>query len=899
MTTASSSSPTPPLATSSSAVATTQQPTSSSISLVFAQGTTTCVLRPNTVVRGHVDLRLISPCYASGIRVRLRAEETAIALGQEANGESLRNKFQHTTITLFDADVIVSGVGQHENELANWREIAPGNYTFPFALKVPNVNFPPVIPSLDGYSIRYVWTAKVEGPFEPNLSSDPILCQFMPNVLAPKPMEWTFRDFVGAPNSKASSTQLHKQSNGISVAIKMQQQIYVPGDPLSMEATLVNNGTNKVSNIDIAIRRTIRGKLPVAYGELTSQVQQEMMSETFECKVKPGETGRVDILTTVPRMNNVMLPTFETNFVKVFYELLCIIKVKRSVFSGGDTSYTCVIPIPIATHNIDNPTISGHTPRWTNSRLQPYFFDPLWPDPTGDLPGQGLGNLLAEHEAPAAMPPVASPVATSAALVTSPKSAFSPTLVASQLAASTPSAMSPNLSSTNAMHEFLSGGSAELYRERTLKKKTLGRSKSMKDIRPASRITEWRAEREREKERERDQQPPNSTSLNRAATDGLNGSKTNQRSPPIGPRSKVSAEDKSSLTADGAVAYTPPPPTAMRPQKSAQREQASGLTAEQQVELARKASRRILPNQGLYNNDGELPAEYAHYPTATHMKAGDPGHSRSTSDSAGSENSVGQSSGSAGPSATLEPNNHIKTPPKRNASLSHHAHARQQASFEQGRSQPYADDSGKNSSLAYDVHYVSSLNNGSNSAMQRSNSSDQKDTLPRTTSPSPSPFPAPPTERVPYQHNLPAHQQPPGVVPSYGNGAASSTINGHASRREASTDSTQQVGSSSSKPFAAPGASSSSTALITANTSSLGSSGSTFAGTIAGGASFAYTSRIPPWERVEKVQHQTWFRPGPHQQGANQIFDIPSLAVSQLQVSPLVKKTLQVPPESM
>lgn len=41
---------------------------------------------------------------------------------------------------------MVSGFPQNDNELSNWEEIAPGTYSFPFALKVPNVNFPPCIP---------------------------------------------------------------------------------------------------------------------------------------------------------------------------------------------------------------------------------------------------------------------------------------------------------------------------------------------------------------------------------------------------------------------------------------------------------------------------------------------------------------------------------------------------------------------------------------------------------------------------------------------------------------------------------------------------------------------------------------------------------------------------------
>lgn len=68
----------------------------------------------------------------------------------------------------------------------------------------------------------------MESPFEPSLSSEEVLCQFMPYVLAPKPQEWTYREVVGAVMSK-STTQVNKPPTGIDVSIKMHQQVYVPG----------------------------------------------------------------------------------------------------------------------------------------------------------------------------------------------------------------------------------------------------------------------------------------------------------------------------------------------------------------------------------------------------------------------------------------------------------------------------------------------------------------------------------------------------------------------------------------------------------------------------------------------------------------------------------------------
>ncbi|KAG0067072.1 hypothetical protein BGZ90_001158, partial [Linnemannia elongata] len=731
---------------------------SSTLAVVFAQGGSgsTCLLRPNAVVRGHVELKLIKPCHTSGIRLSLKAEESAIVLGQESNGDSMRQKFQQTVITLFDTEVMVSGSNQGDNELANWQEIAPGSYTFPFALKVPNVNFPPCIPGLDGFSIRYVWKAHVESPFEPSLSSEEVLCQFMPYVLAPKPLEWTYREVVGAVVSK-STTQVNKPPTGIDVSIKMHQQVYVPGDPLSMATTLVNNGQGKVAAIDVVLRRTIKGTVPTSYANLYNQSQTDIMTKTVECKVRSGETGQVDILTTIPPLGKYYsIPTFESNFLKVYYELLCIFKVKRSVFSGGDTTYQCAFPIPIATHNIDNPIITGRTPRWTKSRLQPYFFESAWADPIGDLPGplaiSNCNNINTNADTVQAVSPV----------IATGESAIGMSSLASASAASLLS--NPGSGNTNALQEFLTGGSAELHRERTLKK-SLTRSKSLKDLQtPRLNGSSWRAEREQLLNQTRDQPSANATQLDRSLTDGASSSNgVIKRSPPLGATTKSSTSNDDwqhqgqnapggagVVDSNGNVGYTPPPPTA-RPPKSAHRD----LTPEQQAELARKASRRILPNQGMYNNDGVLPPEIeSRYqpqsptvnPVANSVAA-----------------AVNQSSSTTNNNTSLG-----KPLPRRNASLSQKSHYQQQS----GGSSNYMPDQDTidtpmpTSRGGYNGGYEPTRSSTGNSSNNSGGGNDQGYS-PSSRHQQDGGYPAIP-ERVPYQHSLPAHQQPPGVVSPIG-----------------------------------------------------------------------------------------------------------------------------------
>ncbi|KAF9919681.1 hypothetical protein FBU30_010669 [Linnemannia zychae] len=780
-------------------------------------------------------------------------------------------------ITLFDTDIMVSGSNQGDNELANWQEIAPGSYTFPFALKVPNINFPPCIPGLDGFSIRYVWKAHVESPFEPNLSSEEILCQFMPIVLAPKPLGWTYREVVGVVMSK-STTQVNRPPTGIDVSIKMHQQVYVPGDPLSMATTLINHGQGKVAAIDVVLRRTIKGTVPTAYANLSNQYQTDIMTKSVECKVRPGETGQVDILTTIPPLGkNYSIPTFESNFLKVYYELICIFKVKRSVFSGGDTTYQCTFPIPIATHNVDNPIITGTTPRWTRSRLQPYFFEPSWADPIGDLPGSLANNVSAN---------ITNVNNSNGDTATSSATGESNLGKSALASASAASLLSNSGSGTNAMQEFLTGGSAELHRERTLKK-SLTRSKSMKDLHtPRLNGSSWRAEREQLLNQSREQSNNGTQQLDRSSTDGGHSSSNNgfKRSPPLGASKSPSSSDDwqqgqasapGVIDSNGNVGYTPPPPT-NRPPKSAHRD----LTPEQQAELVRKASRRILPNQGLYNNDGVLPPEVeARYQTQS-----------------SNNNNVPTTI-----NTSVATNNSLNKPlPRRNASLSQKAHYQQQGGAngtyipEQDTVDTPATPAPSRSGSGYNNNNTN--NSGANGGYEptRSNtgsSSNDQSYSRQSSGHQDGVHPVP--ERVPYQHSLPAHQQPPGVVSPTAMIPPPPPVTG---RRDAITAGDVLP----PPPF-------NKTLPISKDEKSIGfhrrqeSSGSNPGFSVGNynnnnNNAVGYNlSRIPPWERVERVQYQNWFRPGPHQTGALQTFDATGLTMSNLQSVPILKKTLQHP----
>ncbi|KAF9309568.1 hypothetical protein BG003_009600 [Podila horticola] len=624
-----------------------------------------------------------------------------------------------------------------------------------------------------------------------------------------------------------------------------------------MATTIVNNTPHKVAGIDVVLRRTVKGHLPTSYADLSNQAQVEFMAESVECKVRAGETGQADILTTIPpSMGKLSIPTFESNFIKVYYELICVIRVKRSVFSGGDTTYQSVIPLPIATHNIDNPMISGRTPRWTKTRLQPYFFEPAWVDPVGDLPGPSTS------EPPSAVEPFISTVRTGV----SPSASTSSLVTSPTTTTVTPSAM----------QEFLSGGSVELYRERTLKK-SLTRSKSLKDIQ-SSRLNggSWRTEREREQQ-QRD--VGLSSQLNRSATDVSQPATSPnhgpvKRSPPLVPKNRSSNDDKrpsptsTAAIIDSYVAYTPPPPSITPRSQRNPRE--SPLTAEQQVELARKASRRILPNQGSYTNEGILPPELANPETPPPPT---PAPVPAPPVPTPAQSNSGSPTKPSSPTARL--------PPKRNASLSERSHLQHQNSI--GSSNSTLQDTYLSEATGSRGRY----NDQSNSPPTRQDRYDQQGSY--------TPLPVSP-ERVPYQHSLPAHQQPLGVV-STSTPLAGSLLERSPSRRDVpTTNGSLSNLSSTAGDFLPPPPFNKVIPSGNKDVPEPTGNGTTASSTSTHTYSTA-SSRIPPWERIEKVHHQNWFRPGPHQTGALTTFDAVGLPQATLQPVPIMKRSLPAPIE--
>ncbi|KAI8874938.1 hypothetical protein K501DRAFT_264458, partial [Backusella circina FSU 941] len=166
----------------------------SSLAIEF-DGGTHVIVRPNRVVRGKVILTAVERLYVSKIRIKFRAEEIAMVKIDEGGADQKYNDRLHQVLTtFFETDFKLWGNDSTAYSQSAWNELEPGIYEFPFASKFPNVNYPPSMEEPKGFSIRYAWTAQIDGPgLQSGLKSREYLTPYRPIIVATPDREWEYR----------------------------------------------------------------------------------------------------------------------------------------------------------------------------------------------------------------------------------------------------------------------------------------------------------------------------------------------------------------------------------------------------------------------------------------------------------------------------------------------------------------------------------------------------------------------------------------------------------------------------------------------------------------------------------------------------------------------------------
>ncbi|KAG1442534.1 hypothetical protein G6F56_011024 [Rhizopus delemar] len=313
------------------------------------------------------------------MRIKFRAEETAMAKVREYGLESKIERIDQVTTTYFDVETKVWGKELSAYSMSSWEVIEPGEYKYPFALKLPNVNFPPSTDDPVGFSIRYIWSSHLDGPaFNPGLRSKDYIIPYRPIISAPPTHEWSFTQTI----------QNDKRSPVGNVTAIVPRKAFCPDEDVDMALTIESFSPDLiVSAISYTLYKHNDGQIQLQRGLARKTKVRQILQSTASV---PGNAGsvRVPIQFHVP--TRLVSPSFQSRHINVYYDIVFTIQFSnRSSLLKSNILGEFTLPIGVTNlpHNhllhIQNLT---SVRSYQQSKEPPVFFDPVLDEPHWNIP---------------------------------------------------------------------------------------------------------------------------------------------------------------------------------------------------------------------------------------------------------------------------------------------------------------------------------------------------------------------------------------------------------------------------------------------------------------------------------------------------------------------------------
>ncbi|KAI9468088.1 MAG: hypothetical protein EXX96DRAFT_591872 [Benjaminiella poitrasii] len=344
-------------------------------------------IRPNKVVRGVVKLKTTKTLYSSQIRIKFRGVESACVKVKEAGLDKVE-RIEKITTTYFDTETLVWGNEPSAFAINCWQSIEPGEHIYKFALKLPNVNFPPSVEDPTGFSIRYIWSAYLDGPaHHPGIKSPEIVTTFRPFLVAPVNTLWTFDDTIFSKKVTPLAT----------LKVQLPAQVFCPDQ--SFEATIDIHtipADTTVGSLGYKLRKCYSGRLPLLpSGTVHRLCKRDILQTMIPLHNQTG--SHVHEAVTINLPSRLLSPSFKSHYVQVYYYLILMIQ-----FDTGKgikrTSSHIQAEVPIGIANLSHgylvrvPELTS-VQHYQMSREAPYFFDPALEEPPLDF-GCPMPQLL-------------------------------------------------------------------------------------------------------------------------------------------------------------------------------------------------------------------------------------------------------------------------------------------------------------------------------------------------------------------------------------------------------------------------------------------------------------------------------------------------------------------------
>ncbi|CAO3649124.1 unnamed protein product [Cunninghamella blakesleeana] len=297
--------------------------------------------------------------------------------------------------TFFEEEYKLFGNDSTPYSQSAWEELDEGRYEFPFALKFPNVNYPPSMEEPPGFGIRYIWSVHVDGPgLQSGLKSKEYITPYRPIIVATEAKDWTYR----------TTLMRDKKQPLAEVRGKLYKQSYCPDEPFSMQLNITTLHSDcKINAIHFKFRKHHEGKMVIQQGTAFRQHIRNVIQGKIPVN---GYCGTISEEVTFDVPTRLVSPSFISRNTRVCYDLHFSVYLEHGHVFKSETVAEFAIPLTIANLPYEQllriPDITG-IQFYNQSKECPRFFDPELdepPEPQG-LPSELIGSLTAAMNTPA------------------------------------------------------------------------------------------------------------------------------------------------------------------------------------------------------------------------------------------------------------------------------------------------------------------------------------------------------------------------------------------------------------------------------------------------------------------------------------------------------------------
>ncbi|KAG0743026.1 hypothetical protein G6F57_003038 [Rhizopus arrhizus] len=349
-------------------------------------GGTHVIIRPNRVIRGKVILINKEILNITRIRIKFRAEEIATVKIDEGGADSKGDWIHEMITTFFDIDWKLFGQESLPYSQCGWEEVEPGRHEYPFALKFPNVNFPPSMDEPAGFGIRYIWSAQADGPaLQSGIKSKDYITPYRPIIVSTPDKEWVYK-----------TTVTKEKKALVEVQAKLDKQTYCPDETFQMQLNMTMlHSDSKITNISYKFRKHHEGKMLVQQGTAFRESVRVVLQDSVQ--ITPNKTLSQPIEFVIP--TRLVSPSFTSRHTRVHYDI-CIQAAVEQQGHLFKSNYLTEFTIPLAIANLpyDQLLRVSHLTSikdYRQSKECPLFFDPQLDEPPlpQGLPSELIGPL--------------------------------------------------------------------------------------------------------------------------------------------------------------------------------------------------------------------------------------------------------------------------------------------------------------------------------------------------------------------------------------------------------------------------------------------------------------------------------------------------------------------------